>query len=126
MGSKNGLHSIGGWGSGGFREKKQGRRTSEEGPGLRALEIGRWSYRPRICDCFHGARGEGNYVHGKQGSGISPVVQAGGLRLPAATCGGANCLRLGERAVTASHPSLAKSEGWGSRKVSSFDSLIEN
>ena len=51
------------------------RQTREERHRLRACEIGRWAYGPRICYCFHCARGEGNYLQG--------------LAVQAVTCGGA-------------------------------------
>src|ERR1035438_7616816 len=37
-------------------------KKREKGVGLRALEIGWWTYRPRICDCFYCARGKGNHL----------------------------------------------------------------
>jgi hypothetical protein len=61
--------STGGGGGGvpdfGGRNGESDKEPGTEGLGtegleLRALEIGWWSYRPRICDCFYCARGRGN------------------------------------------------------------------
>ena len=43
-------------------EYRRGKR--DQGLGLCALEIGWWSYRPRICDCFYCARGRENHLQG--------------------------------------------------------------
>ena len=69
---------------------KMGRKKGPgtEALGLRALEIGWWSYRPRICDCFYCARGRGNHLQGTGGAASgslfarmgfleSPVPEAG-------------------------------------------------
>jgi hypothetical protein len=90
-GSKTVLHRVGGWGKVDFWEKKRGKVSRKKGVGLRALGIGRWSSWPRICDCFHCARWEANYL---QNSGQWSVINGVVRKVSSRACGTAGALRV--------------------------------
>jgi hypothetical protein len=45
----------------------EGEGSGDQGLKSSALEIGEWSFRPCVCDCFYRARGEGNHLQNPGG-----------------------------------------------------------